>query len=160
MLLALLGARVGSRAVELDDRVRLVLYERFVETGVPPSAAEVAAEVGLGAEEAEAAYRRLADAHVIVLMPETTELWMAAPLSGVPTAFRVETPTGSFWGNCIWDALGTIAMLGGRGTVETGCPDCDEPLTIRVEAGELAEGDGLAHFAVPVARWWDNIGFT
>jgi hypothetical protein len=33
-------------------------------------------------------------------------------------------------------------------------------MELRVEGGELGEGDGVAHFAVPAARWWDDIGFT
>ena len=146
--------------MELDDRVRLALYERFVEDGKPPTTAELAAEVGITPEEAEAAYGRLADAKVIVLAPGTTDDWMAHPLSAVPTAFRVETSRGTHYGNCIWDGLGVIAMLGGDGTVETRCPDCEHPMTLRVEAGELREGEGVAHFAVPAARWWDDIGFT
>lgn len=145
---------------ELDNRVRLALYERFVADGGPPGAADVAETLSIPPEEARAAFGRLAESRVVVLMPGTSEVWMAPPLSAVPTGFRVETPRGAFWGNCIWDGLGTIAMLGGEGTVETRCPDCDEPLSLRVEAGELAEGDGVAHFAVPAQRWWDNIGFT
>jgi hypothetical protein len=145
---------------DLDSRVRLALYERFVDEGEPPSAAELAESLDIALEEAEASLRRLHEAHVIVLMPGRTEVWMAAPLSAVATGFRVETLRGEFWGNCIWDGLGVVSMLGRDGTVQTRCPDCDEPMTLRVEAGELVDGRGLAHFAVPAARWWDNIGFT
>lgn len=147
-------------SADFDNRARLALYEEFVEEGEAPSTAELAERLDTAPEEAEAALRRLHEAHVIVLMPGTTEVWMAPPLSAVPTGFRVETPRGAFWGNCIWDGLGVVSMLGGDGTVETRCPDCDDRITMRVEEGELAEGDGLAHFAVPAASWWDNIGFT
>ena len=145
---------------ELDNRVRMAVYERFVDEGEAPSASDVAEELGIAGEEAEAAFRRLDEAHVIVLMPGTSAIWMANPLSAVPTAFRVETPRGEFWGNCIWDGLGALSMLGGEGTLETKCPDCEEPMSLRVEDYELLDGDGLAHFAVPAARWWENIGFT
>jgi hypothetical protein len=145
---------------ELDNRVRLAIYEWFVEEGEPPSALEVAEALAISTEDAQAAFRRLDESHVIVLMPGTLEVWMASPLSAVPTAFHVETPRGSFWGNCIWDGLGTVAMLGGDGTVETRCADCEEPMTLRVQKYELVRGEGLAHFAVPAARWWENIGFT
>jgi Alkylmercury lyase len=131
-----------------------------VEDGDAPDPAAVATELGIPREDAEAAYRRLAEARVLVLSPGTARVWMAPPLSAVPTAFRVETPRGAYWGNCIWDGLGIVSMLGGEGTVETQCADCDEPLALRVEAGELVDGDGLAHFAVPAAHWWDDIGFT
>jgi hypothetical protein len=146
--------------MDLDNRVRSAIYERFLEEGEAPTAADVADAVGISAEEAETAYRRLHDARVIVLMPGTANIWMANPLSAVPTAFWVETARGSFWGNCIWDGLGVVSMLGGDGTVETRCADCDEPMTLRVEDGQLVEGDGVAHFAVPARRWWENIGFT
>jgi len=29
-----------------------------------------------------------------------------------------------------------------------------------VEDGALRSVEGVAHFAVRAARWWDNIGFT
>lgn len=145
---------------ELDNRVRVAIYERFVDESEPPSVAEVAEALSIPTEAAEAAYRRLDEGHVIVLMPGTLEVWMANPLSAVPTAFRVETPRGDFWGNCVWDGLGAVSMLGGEGSVETRCPDCEEPMTLRVQNYELIEGEGLAHFAVPAARWWENIGFT
>jgi Alkylmercury lyase len=140
--------------------VRAAIYEGFVGEGEAPSTGDVAEALSLPARDVEGAFARLAESRVIVLMPGTTEIWMAPPLSAVPTSFRVETPRGSFWGNCIWDGLGTVAMLGGEGAVETRCPDCEEPMELRVAQGALADGDGVAHFTVPAARWWDNIGFT
>lgn len=140
--------------------MRVAIYERFVDEGEAPGAGDLADALSIPAQEVEASFLRLAEDRVIVLMPETTEIWMANPLSAVPTSFRVQTPRGSFWGNCIWDGLGAIAMLGGAGTVETRCPDCEEAMELRVENGVLANGEGVAHFAVPAARWWDNIGFT
>jgi hypothetical protein len=32
-------------------------------------------------------------------------------------------------------------------------------MQLEVERGEL-HADGVAHFAVPAAHWWDDIGFT
>jgi len=136
------------------------LYERFVEDGRPPSVAATAAALGLGESEAAEAYRRLHEAHVIVLAPGTADVWMAAPLSAVPTPFKVETERGSFFGNCIWDGLGTVAMLGRSGRVETTCPDCREPLAFEVRDGELEPVDAVVHYVVPAARWWDDIGFS
>ena len=145
---------------ETDHRVRLHLYERFVADGRPPAAAETAAALGLAEEEAEHAYRRLEEAHVIVLAPGTTDVRMANPLSAVPTPFSVATERGSFYGNCIWDGLGTVAMLGRSGRVETWCPDCREPLAFTVRDGELEPVDAVVHYAVPAARWWEDIAFS
>jgi hypothetical protein len=144
-----------------DTRVRLHLYEGFVADGRPPTAAETAEALGLPTEEAEAAYERLERAHVIVLAPGSTDVWMANPLSAVPTPFRVITDDGrSWWGNCVWDAFGVLAMVGADGVVHTSCPDCGERLELRVREGELEPVEAVVHFAVPAARWWDNIGFT
>jgi hypothetical protein len=84
----------------------------------------------------------------------------AEPLSAIPTPFRVEIGGRRFFGNCIWDALGVVAMLGGTGTVRTWCPDCHEQMSVAVAENRLAAGEGVVHFAVPAAHWWDDIGFN
>ncbi len=145
---------------ELDDDVRLHIYGEFVATGRPPTVAGTASALDRAEDEIEAAYRRLEQARVIVLAPGTLNVWMANPLSAVPTPFRVETAHGSFWGNCVWDALGVVSMLGRDGRVLTSCSDCGEAMTLAVQNGELGATGGVAHFAVPAARWWENIGFT
>lgn len=111
-------------------------------------------------DEAEAAYRRLEAARVLVLAPGTSKIWMANPLCSSPSQFRVETPRGEYWAICAWDALGVVAMLGGEGVVHTHCPDCGEPVTLDVDAGELRATQGVAHYGVPARRWWENIAFT
>ena len=143
-----------------DGDVRVHLMERFLAEGRPPSVGESAAALDASEEDVAAAYRCLQEQRVIVLAPGTLDVWMAAPLSAVPTPFPVETERGTYFGNCIWDALGIPAMLGCEATIAASCADCGDPLPIRVRNGELREGDGVAHFAVPAARWWDNIGHT
>ncbi len=143
-----------------DDDVRLHVYERFVDDGAPPTVAETAAALRASEDDVADAYRRLEQARVIVLAPGTLNIWMANPLCAYPSAFRVETPRRDYWGVCAWDALGVVAMLGGDGAVHTHCPDCAEPLTMRVRGGELEPIDGVFHVSVPPARWWDNIAFT
>jgi len=143
-----------------EGDVRLHLMERFLADGRPPGLAEAAAALDASEEDVAAAYHRLQEQRVIVLAPGTLDVWMAPPLSAVPTPFPVETERGTYYGNCIWDALGIPAMLGCEATIAASCADCGDPLPIRVRNGELREGDGVAHFAVPAARWWDNIGHT
>jgi Alkylmercury lyase len=144
----------------VDRDVRLFVYERFVDEALPPSADEVATGLSLSVEEVEASFSRLEDGHVLVFAPGTRNIWMANPLSAFPTSFRVETPRGVYWANCIWDAFGVVAMLGGDGAVLTSCGDCGESMDLRVAGGALEPADGVAHFAVPARSWWDNIGYT
>lgn len=66
----------------------------------------------------------------------------------------------AWWANCAWDALGIAAATGRDVKIATECADCGAPLALAVRGGMLAAGKGVAHFAVPAARWWDDIGYT
>jgi hypothetical protein len=144
-----------------DSDVRLHIYETFVGEGQPPAVPETAEALGISVDQAADAYRRLAADHVIVLEPGTLDIWMANPLSARPTSFRVRTDEGGeYFGSCVWDSPGVLAMLGTDGTVSTVCHDCDEPLTLEVRRGKLQPIEAVAHFAVPASRWWDDIGFS
>ncbi len=143
-----------------DRDVRVFVYRHFLAEGEPPTVAQAAEALSASREDAEAAFRRLEAGHVLVLAPGTLDIWMANPLCAVPTAFRVATASGSLWGTCIWDAFGTPAMLGEDATITTSCPDCGEPFELRVEGDSLLPAEGVAHFAVPASRWWDDIGYT
>src|SRR4030095_212836 len=106
--------------------------------GTAPSVRDAAAALGLADSDVAAAYERLAANRVIVLKPRTPDVLMAAPLSAVPTPHVVRmADRRSHYGNCVWDALGVIAMLGMDGDVETICADCDSPLRLAVRGGSL-----------------------
>jgi hypothetical protein len=149
-----------SSAETADTKVRVEIYRFFVDHGRPPVPAEVAEALAMDQASVEDSVRRLADAHVLVLAPGTPYVWMANPLSAIPTSFPVEVGGRTWFGNCIWDALGVVAMLGGTGKVTSWCPDCRENLSVSVKDNRLASGEGVVHFAVPAARWWDDIGFN
>jgi Alkylmercury lyase len=151
---------VTAQAAADDSAVRLEVYRAFVELGRAPVAAEIAEALGADQVSVEQALRRLADAHVLVLAPGTPYVWMANPFSAIPTPFAVDAGGRTLYGNCIWDGLGVVAVMGGTGIVRTWCPDCGERLAVAVESNRLAHGDGVVHFAVPAASWWDDIGFN
>jgi hypothetical protein len=128
-----------SDTSQLDRSVRLQVYDHIIAHEEPPSADQVAASVGCSAEDVRAA---------------------AMPFSGVPTRFRVSAGGRSWWANCAWDALGIAVVLRKDASIEATCGDCDEPIALAVEAGQLKGGSELIHFAVPAAFWWDDIVFT
>lgn len=144
----------------LDDRVRSEVDRGFVEKTRPPSPDEIARAIGRPQIEIEAALHRLAERHMLVLAPGTPYVWMAHPFSAIPTSFRVESGGKRWWGNCIWDALGILASMHRDGRVSTSCPDCGEPLEAVVEDGAITDATSIVHFALPAARWWDDIGST
>ena len=145
---------------EHDLRLRNLTYRLFADRGRAPAAAEVAAETGMSAAEVEAGWRRLHDAHALVLHPGTPEIRMANPFSAVPTAHRVEADGRAWYANCAWDAFGVCAALHTDGRIETSCPDCGEPLAVEVHDSRPSQPDLLFHCLVPAARWWEDIGFT
>ena len=91
---------------------------------------------------------------------DPSRLRLANPFSAVPTPFEVEAAGRTYYGNCIWDGLGIVSLMGGTGQVRTQCPDCGEGLTLRVEGGALVRDEGIVHFSVPAASWWDDIIYT
>ena len=143
-----------------DREIRLAVYRLFVDLGRAPVPGEIAKAVSADPPRVEDALRRLHDAHVLVLAPGTPYVWMANPLSALPTPYRATVDGKRLWGNCIWDALGIVAMLGGDGRVDALCPDCAEELTLEVRDGELVDSSHVVHYAVPAAHWWDDIGFN
>jgi hypothetical protein len=143
-----------------DQRVRIFIFSEAAKSGRVPTPSEIANGMHLSVDEVHSSLSRLAAGRVLVLAPGTTNIWMANPFSAVPTPFRVLAKGRSYFGNCIWDALGVLAILDSDGTVETTCGDCGEPITLDIRNGMLTRATAIVHFEVPAAHWWDNIGYT
>ena len=143
-----------------DTQVRLELYREFVRTAQPPTAKNIADTMQALPDDVRAALERLAAAKAIVLQPESREVLMANPLCAVPTPFQVRTPERSYFGSCVWDALGIIAMLQSDAVLDSSCACCGESMTLGVRAGHVVQRNGIIHFAIPAKRWWENIVFT
>ena len=139
---------------------RLYIYAQMVTTSAAPTTAEAARALVCSPEEAEAAYQALADAHMIVLRPDSTTIWMAMPFSNMQTPFTVIAGGRGYYANCAWDAFGVPALLDADARIFTTCADCGGALERKVAGGHLTETRGLVHFALPARRWWDNVGFT
>lgn len=144
-----------------DRRVRMFIYDHFLRTGHPPSVHDAQQSLAMTPQAVDESYERLAAGRVIVLEPGSRDILMAAPLSAVPTRFRVAMHDGGeYHANCIWDALGLPVMTGSDATIHATCGDCDEQLTLEVNSGVLSRREGVVHFGVPARRWWADIVFT
>ena len=137
----------------LDLRNRT--YAAFVANGRAPRADELG-----DAQSVTEGWRRLHEAHALVLNPATDEIRMANPFSAVPTAYRVQADGRWWFANCAWDAFGICAALhvdGRDRDVVPGLRRAATPSTSR----RHADDDGfLFHCLVPAAHWWDDIVFT
>jgi len=146
---------------DLDLRIRNHLYGSFVRNGTAALPAEAAAALSLEEGAVAESYRRLHDAHALVLELGETRIRMLNPFSAVETSYRVEADGRQWYGNCAWDALGILHALGTDGRVESSCPDCGEPLELEVVDGTLVRGAELVvHFVVPACNWWADIVST
>jgi hypothetical protein len=149
----------ASPGASETNAVRLAIYHAIEQGGAAPAAGDVARALGLEPVAVEASYRALADAHVIVLHPNSTDIKWAPPFSAVPTPFLVRAGRSSWHAPCAWDAFGIPAALDGDARIDATCAWSGDPVPCGVEHG-LAYGDGLIHLLVPAAHFWDDIAFT
>ncbi len=155
-----MASQTPSDADALDQDVRIHVFRQSADTARIPTPADIARALGRVQEEIEESLRRLAAARVLILAPGTATIWAANPFCATPSNFRVEALGRTYWGICIWDALGIPAALHADATVTTHCGDCDQDVVLEVRGDALARAGGIVHFGVPAARWWDNIAFT
>lgn len=144
----------------VDLAARRRTYALFVSLGRAPGAAEVAEDMGMAPTQVIAAWRRLHDAHALVLDTDMATIRMANPFSAVPTPYRVLAAGRSWFGNCAWDAFGICAALDADGTITTTCADCGDDLIVEVRERRPQPDQLLFHCLVPARHWWDDIVFT
>jgi hypothetical protein len=145
----------------LDTTVKLTIYRITAETGSVPDAAAVAAATQFLESDVLAAFQRLHAKRLLVPEPgDPNRIRMAPPFSGVPTAFPVEARGRRYYANCVWDAYGVAAALDADAVIPACDAFSDEPLTLEIYDGKPVLHPYVAHFAVPAAKWWDDIVFT
>jgi hypothetical protein len=145
---------------DADLALRNLTYRMFAEVGRAPTVEEVATAAGMTRHHVDEAWRRLSDAHAIVLREGSGELLMANPFSAVPTPHRVRAAGRWWYANCAWDAFGVCAALHVDGRIETTCPDCGEGIGVDIHHERPDDDTLLFHCLVPAAHWWDDIVFT
>ena len=147
------------RPDHFDRRLRLFVYRQMIRTGACPSIAEMSKSLRVPARSIRAGLSRLSESHAF-MKQENGELWRVAPFSAIPTAFPVTVGKRSWFGNCIWDALGIPAMLGKNAQIGASCGCCNLTMPIEVRDGKLRAGPGIIHIAVPAREWYKDVAFT
>ncbi len=140
-----------------DQDLRGLLTRMIAERGHAPPLAELAEAARLDEAEIERSLRRLHDAHALLLHPNRCEPWAVHPFALSAGSCWVETPTGGYWANCLYCALGIAAALRSDARIVTRLGGEGETRYFRVENGGLVDRDGVFHLSIPVARWWDNV---
>ena len=147
--------------MDFDTSVKMHIYQTIAETAQTPTAAEVAQALAAPLEEVLAAFDRLHQKRLLVPEPgDLVRIRMASPFSGVATPFRVHSGGKAYYANCSWDALGIPAALHADALVEASDGFSGEPIRLEVRDGKPVPQECIAHFAVPAARWWQDIIYT
>ena len=133
---------------ERDLDLRNLTYHRFVQLGRAPAPEEL----GLREEEVLAGWRRLHDAHALVL--DGDAIRMASPFSAIPTPYRVLAGGRWWYANCAWDAFGVCAALGVDGLIEHG------EIVVQVRDRKPDDESLVFHCLVAAAYWWEDIVYT
>ena len=140
------------------NTVRAEIYRSFRERSTAPTVIELASRLHVSATQVREALQALADERSIALAPATSSIWMAHPFSGVATDFVVTVGARSWFANCVWDGLSILALFG-DGVLETHSLVTGDVIRFTVRNRHVS-GEGVVHFLVPAAEFWDDIGFT
>jgi hypothetical protein len=145
----------------LAQRVRLHIYEFFLERARPPAAEELMTQFGLSRDEAVDVLRELADSRSVALVSGTARILMAWPFSGVTTPFVSIARGKEYMTNCAWDAIAVHAMLHGEPVdVASFCHHCARPIRIQLRDGHAVNVDPdstLVYLALRPTEWWEDI---
>jgi hypothetical protein len=146
-----------------DDREVRIAIARSIETrGKIPTIATVAADLGKDVGAVDASFARLIDGRVFRARKGSHEIYSYSPFSAVPTDFFVTAARRVWFAIDAWDALGIPAALGETGVIETHCADCDESLTVEVDAKGMTEVQTwtVMQVGVPARDFWKDIDYT
>jgi hypothetical protein len=147
--------------MDFDTAVKMNIYRTIAETAQAPTTTEVATALGVPVADVQAAFDRLHKKRLLVPEPgDPTRIRMAPPFSGVETPFHVKSGGKAYYANCAWDALGVAAALHQDALIEATDGFSGEALILEVREEKPMPGSCVAHFAVPAARWWDDILYT
>jgi Alkylmercury lyase len=147
--------------VDFDTSVKLAVYQITADTGSIPNAVSVARAIGSPEKAVVSAFIRLRQKRLLVPEPnDSGRIRMAPPFSGVATSFPVDSRGRRYYANCIWDAYGVVAALDADAIIPAQDGFTGEPLVLEVRGRRPVLHSYVAHFAVPAAKWWEDIVFT
>ncbi len=146
--------------VAILARMRLRVYEHFVEHGVPPVVEQLMAEFQLSRAETVSALGGLAERRDVALVKGTARILMAWPFSAVATPFVVRAGGRAYFANCSWDSIAFHALLRQPIRIESHCHHCAAAIAIDMEDGRAARVEPSAtivYLALRPTQWWEDI---
>ena len=150
-----------NKSMDFVTAVKMSVYQAIADTTRVPTADEVANALGAPTSDVIGAFQSLCQERLLVLEAEDPKsIRMAPPFSGIETPFRVWVAEKSYYANCVWDSLGVASALYQDAVVETTDAHTGEPMRVEIRNQRPIPLQCAVHFAVPAARWWENIVYT
>jgi hypothetical protein len=151
-------------APTLAQRVRLYVFEHFLEHAVPPLVEQLMNEFNLTRAETVTVLREVAESRGVAVVKGTSRVLMAWPFSAIATPFAVRTGGKRYYANCSWDAIAFHAMLDQAAVrIDSYCHHCARPIEIELEDGRatMVEPAGtIVYLALRPTQWWEDIILT
>jgi hypothetical protein len=148
----------------LAQRVRLRIYEHFVEHAVPPVAEQLMADFELSRGEVGEVLAELEAQRNVALVRGTRRVLMAWPFSAIATPFRVRAGGRDYFANCSWDAIAFHEMLGGTDvSIDSHCHHCARPIRVELSGGRatlVEPATAIVYLALKPTDWWSDIILT
>ena len=145
----------------LDEDIRKLVLDTFLERGIPPLAEQIAQRFNISLAVSEETLDRLDAAHHLKLVPGTHRILMAFPFSAIATPYRVVLTNGrEYFANCAWDAVAFHVMLNAPIRVESYCHHCTRAVQFDLkEYGPSSSSHDLPviYLGLPAADWWKDI---
>ena len=148
----------------LAQRVRLFVFEHFLEHAVPPLLEQLMTEFSLTRAQTVAVLREVAEARGVAVVKGTSRVLMAWPFSAIATPFAVRSGGKRYYANCSWDAIAFHAMLGEAPVrIDSYCHHCAAPIEIEMEHGQatlVEPSTTIVYLALRPTEWWEDIILT
>ncbi|MDP8904849.1 MAG: alkylmercury lyase family protein [Chloroflexota bacterium] len=145
----------------LAQRVRLRIFEYFVNDAAPPVAEQLMHELSLSRDQIGRVLDELVAARHIALVKGTRRILMSFPFSAIATPFRVGARGRHYFANCSWDAIAFHSMLGEDDVdIDSFCHHCAEPIRVELRAGRatlVEPADTIVYLALRPTQWWEDI---
>lgn len=147
--------------MDFETSVKLNIYETIAATTEPPTPQQVAEVLDSPVDKVEEAFQSLTEKRLLVLEPgKSSKIRMAPPFSGIETIHKVNINNKTYYANCSWDAFGISAALHQDADITSTCEDCGANLEFQIRNNSPVYQEGVSHFAIPAAHWWDDIVYT
>jgi hypothetical protein len=146
------------------QRVRLFVYEHFLEHAVPPLVEQLMTEFELTRAQTVAVLREVAESRGVAVVKGTSRILMAWPFSAIATPFVVRSGGKRYYANCSWDAIAFHAMLDQAPVrIDSYCHHCARPIEIELEGGRatlVEPSTTIVYLALRPTQWWEDIILT